>query len=763
MLHIMRATMHIKRRAAAGQAMTEFALVLPLLLLLMFGVIEAGRLLVIYSSVQAASREAARYASAAGVTPSGMPCYYMDTAGIQAAGNRIALMVGATVNAPTYDHGPVSSGSPVTFTPASCGDVALGDRVNIFVSAVYNPMLGLTPLHPFTISATTSRTILKQVAITGNPTSGGGGGGGSLEVVITQPSSDMYYTGQVIQFSATASDNDGAVTYSWSSSPGGAMGSGATITYAFSTPDVYVVTVTGTDSSSSDSDTKTITIIQDPPPVVNITAPLNTIYEQGQTIVFSGIAVDTPDGDLSSTMVWKDGSSTLASGTASFSTSSLAAGTHTITASATDSQGQTGSASIIITINPLAPPVVTIVSPSNAASFSQLSSIPFLGTATDFKDGDLAASLHWTSNIDGDIGTGASFSRNLSLGIHLINASVTDSDGLTAFAQVTIYVVNVSPPTVWITSPANGASFNQGVNVSFTGQATASNGTTNISSSIKWYVDWTLFGTGANVTLSSPAAGSHTIRAEVTDPNNGIIGYTTITINIVANTAPVVTIITPSEGAQFYKGDPIPFTGTASDVPDGDLSSSIAWSSNKNTPSSLGTGRAITVTNLIVSTHTITAQVTDSGGLVGSATRTIFVRAQPCEIQSSTFIIDKTILSWQFINNSPYYSYKVTWINLPWTISNPNQALNQVSFGVDSASAYTLWGPSSDTTAGSTFGVTGAEWPWTPISPSFTLEIGPGHAETLYFDFEKSLADLPSVAIVTFTNDATGDTCSYSH
>jgi hypothetical protein len=48
----------IKRKEWA-QGMVEFALVLPLLLVLVYGVIEAGRLLFIYSATQTASREAA--------------------------------------------------------------------------------------------------------------------------------------------------------------------------------------------------------------------------------------------------------------------------------------------------------------------------------------------------------------------------------------------------------------------------------------------------------------------------------------------------------------------------------------------------------------------------------------------------------------------------------------------------------------------------------------------------------------------------------
>ena len=84
--------MCVKRiRNKKGQAMVEFALVLPLLLLLLFGIIEFGRLMLIYASVSTASREAARWGSAAGGTPGMDNDRYMDCAGMMAAAARVGF------------------------------------------------------------------------------------------------------------------------------------------------------------------------------------------------------------------------------------------------------------------------------------------------------------------------------------------------------------------------------------------------------------------------------------------------------------------------------------------------------------------------------------------------------------------------------------------------------------------------------------------------------------------------------------------------
>jgi Big-like domain-containing protein len=89
------------------------------------------------------------------------------------------------------------------------------------------------------------------------------------------------------------------------------------------------------------------------------------------------------------------------------------------------------------------PPVVTITAPANGSSFPVGTSISFSGTATDAEDGNISASLTWTSSINGTIGSGASFSTSaLSAGTHTITASVTDSGGAPGSAQITLNVTS---------------------------------------------------------------------------------------------------------------------------------------------------------------------------------------------------------------------------------------------------------------------------------------------------------------------------------
>lgn len=93
------------------------------------------------------------------------------------------------------------------------------------------------------------------------------------------------------------------------------------------------------------------------------------------------------------------------------------------------------------------PPTVTITAPANGASVAQGTSVNFTGTATDPEDGTISGSLTWTSSINGNIGSGASFSTStLSAGAHTITASVTDSGGAPGSAQITLNVTGGPVP-----------------------------------------------------------------------------------------------------------------------------------------------------------------------------------------------------------------------------------------------------------------------------------------------------------------------------
>ena len=85
-------------------------------------------------------------------------------------------------------------------------------------------------------------------------------------------------------------------------------------------------------------------------------------------------------------------------------------------------------------------PSLSISAPDDGSTFPSGASVSFTGTASDPEDGDLTADLSWTSDLDGAIGSGGSFSATLSDGTHVISASVTDSGGNTSTDTVSVTV-----------------------------------------------------------------------------------------------------------------------------------------------------------------------------------------------------------------------------------------------------------------------------------------------------------------------------------
>ena len=160
---------HNNNQDRHGQAIAEFAIALPVLLLILFGLFEVGRMMFIYSAVGNASRNAVRYASAVGLSDTNF-LKYKHCAGIKDVAVESAYMVpdsSITVSI-TYDTGPSTSTYAVCdAVSGEDADVSVdtGDRVNVTVTAQYNPVVKFLPFTSRTITSSSSRTILGIVDI----------------------------------------------------------------------------------------------------------------------------------------------------------------------------------------------------------------------------------------------------------------------------------------------------------------------------------------------------------------------------------------------------------------------------------------------------------------------------------------------------------------------------------------------------------------------------------------------------------------------
>lgn len=152
---------HKRHESRKGQGLVEFALILPLLLLIILGIIEFGRAFYIYSNLFNAAREGTRY----GMTNP------RDYAGIsQRTQDHIIAVPDADVNVWVwYDGGPGD-----TSQNTDVNQVVVGDRVVVYLQHQVEP---LTPLfEPFLnnvqLETRAARTIQTLGTIVSDPPPG---------------------------------------------------------------------------------------------------------------------------------------------------------------------------------------------------------------------------------------------------------------------------------------------------------------------------------------------------------------------------------------------------------------------------------------------------------------------------------------------------------------------------------------------------------------------------------------------------------------
>jgi hypothetical protein len=159
--------------AKSGQGTVEFALVLPILLLLVLGIIAFGHLFFVYSSVVSASREAARYGSAVGLVESGSSLERFRACDkIRAEAVRMGTFAGiAPENIDIrYDQGPGSALLGTCPIGAEGPDVKLGDRITVDITIQYKSIVPFVPIPEIPLQATTARTIIRSLTVGAGPT-----------------------------------------------------------------------------------------------------------------------------------------------------------------------------------------------------------------------------------------------------------------------------------------------------------------------------------------------------------------------------------------------------------------------------------------------------------------------------------------------------------------------------------------------------------------------------------------------------------------
>ncbi|MBF0227260.1 MAG: hypothetical protein HQK76_17585, partial [Desulfobacterales bacterium] len=535
------------------------------------------------------------------------------------------------------------TGSNLIWTSNIKGQIGTNTSVSVNNLAVgtHNIKLSVKDLVGATAFAETWIQILKDSTQNTSPTA-------TIESPMNICSSNspcQYNKGDYVTITGRGDDTeDGMLSsnqLSWYSSiDGGPIGTGAFTNIASLSSGTHTITLVAKDSDDAYGAASIyIKILNNSLPTVEILRPSNnTYFELNENIVFVGSAFDAEDGYLNGTSVgtlsWFSNLEMIPIGTEETFSRTLSKGKHTIILTAKDKDGGTSSNSISIRVDNNAP-TAQIDYPSGCSttlpcSYYKGSDVFLLGRAIDNEDGVLTGnSLVWTSDINGNIGTGTSVTINsLAVGTHKIKLTSTDSNNEINSAEVSILIKNENDPakntapTASMNAPnssttctcTNPCKYNLGQKIILNGAGIDAEDGVLPSNNLSWYsnIDGKLDVVNYIPTIDL-SAGTHKITLVAKDSNESV-GTDSMCIEII-NTNPNTPIITvPETGSTFNAGVTIIFAGTAYDKEDGDLpGTSLTWHSNREN-GIIGTGNYLPFTLSTVGIHTITLIAKDKSG-----------------------------------------------------------------------------------------------------------------------------------------------------
>src|SRR5258706_575701 len=291
------------------------------------------------------------------------------------------FQAGATITL-TATATPTNSSRPIAKVEFSRGTTPTGpDPTSPYSFAWTNVPAGSYSLTAKATDSTgaTATSAARSIKVNAPPT-----------VNLTAPANNaVFNSGSTIALAATAADSDGTISKVEFFRGATLIGSDTTSPYSFNWTNVaagtYVLTAKATDSNAAVTTSAAVNITVDTPPTVSITAPANNaVFLPATNVTVTASAADA-DGTVAS-VDFLDGAtlvgSVVAPGPFTTTLSNLAAGTHTLTARATDNLGRsTTSAAVAIRVD--AAPMVSITSPANNAVFTPPANITVTATAAD--------------------------------------------------------------------------------------------------------------------------------------------------------------------------------------------------------------------------------------------------------------------------------------------------------------------------------------------------------------------------------------------
>ena len=271
-------------RMGRGQSLVEFALIVPIMLLIILGGLDFGRIFLGWVSLNNTARVAANYAGA--------------NALLVSSGNTAAL---ASYNTIVQNDAKTTNCTPANPIPAPVysPNAEIGSTANVSLSCTFGIITPvLSQVLGGTVKVSASATFPVRVGVVANVP----GGAGSAPVAAFTLSPDSGVAPLPVTFTNTTTGNPSSWTWSFGNGQSFSGQNPPPVTY--STDGTFSVTLVVSDGLSSSSTTHTVTVTLPPGPVAGFTAsptsgvgPLNVSFADTSTGTIATWAWDFGDGD----------------------------------------------------------------------------------------------------------------------------------------------------------------------------------------------------------------------------------------------------------------------------------------------------------------------------------------------------------------------------------------------------------------------------------------------------------------------------------
>jgi hypothetical protein len=211
-----------------------------------------------------------------------------------------------------------------------------------------------------------------------------------------------------------------------------------------------------------------------------------------------------------------------------------------------------------VTVTPVQPdnqqPTVTLIAPASGTTYTAPAAISLQATAADADGSVSKVDFFAGSQLIGSDATSpySAAWNNVPAGTYDLTAVATDDAGATTTSSPSRVTVNAPlnrPPTVAITSPANGASFTAPASISISANAADVDGTV---TRVDFYRGTTLIGSDASSPYSigwaNPPAGTYALTAVAFDDDSASASSVAVNVTVSTTTSPTPTKVafTPS-------------------------------------------------------------------------------------------------------------------------------------------------------------------------------------------------------------------------